>query len=121
MGATSRVYICGNTLYADDITLLCPSVCGLNEMLKICKNIDGENNIILTVRKQCVLNLKVALFRGISIFDGVMLEWTDKVRHRGNFIDTTCSNYIDCIAKNLKHYSILDLTILIYMDSPLIV
>ena len=28
-----------------------------------------------------------------------MLEWTDKVRHLGNFIDTTCTDYIDCIVK----------------------
>ena len=28
-----------------------------------------------------------------------MLEWTDKVRHLGNFIDTTCTDYIDCITK----------------------
>ena len=27
-----------------------------------------------------------------------MLEWTDKLRHPGNCIDTTCSDYIDCIA-----------------------
>ena len=37
--------------------------------------------------------------RGICIFDGVKLEWTDKVCHLGNFIDTTCTDYIDCIVK----------------------
>ena len=28
-----------------------------------------------------------------------MLEWTDKVYHLGNYIATTCADYIDCIAK----------------------
>ena len=28
-----------------------------------------------------------------------MLEWTAKVGHIGNFIDPTCTDYIDCIAK----------------------
>ena len=33
------------------------------------------------------------------MFDGVKPEWTDKVRHLGNVIDTTCTDYIDCITK----------------------
>ena len=28
-----------------------------------------------------------------------MLEWTEKVRHLGNFIDTACTDYIHCIVK----------------------
>ena len=87
-------------VYADDITLLCPSVWGLTEMLKICNKYRLENNIILTVRKQFVLNLEVLLLRGnLHFFYGVWLKWTDKVRHLGNFIDTTCIDYIDCITK----------------------
>ena len=35
----------------------------------------------------------------LHFFDSVKLEWTDKVRHLGNFIDTTCTDYIDCIVK----------------------
>ena len=37
--------------------------------------------------------------RNLHFFDGVMLERTDKVRHLGNFMDNTCTDYIDCIAK----------------------
>ena len=44
----------GALSYADDITLLCPSVWGLNEMLTICNKYRLKNNIILTVRKQFV-------------------------------------------------------------------
>ena len=36
----------GALSYADDITLLCPSVWGLNEMLKICNKYRLDNNII---------------------------------------------------------------------------
>ena len=35
----------------------------------------------------------------LHFVDDVKLEWTDKVRHLGNFIDTTCSDYIDSIVK----------------------
>ena len=34
-----------------------------------------------------------------AFFEGVMLEWTDKVCHLGNIIYTTCTDYIYCIAK----------------------
>ena len=36
---------------ADDITLLCPSVWGLNEMLKIYNKYRLENNIIFNSKK----------------------------------------------------------------------
>ena len=54
----------GTLSYADDITILCPSVWWLNEMLKICNKYRLKNNIILTVRKQFVLNLEVLLLKG---------------------------------------------------------
>ena len=59
--------------YADVRTLLCTSVWGFNEMLKICDKYRFENNIIF-VRKQFVLNLEVLLLRGnLHVFDGVIL------------------------------------------------
>ena len=36
----------GALSYANDITLLCPSVWGLDEMLKICDKYRFENNTI---------------------------------------------------------------------------
>ena len=53
----------GALSYADDITLLCPSVWGLNEM-KFVINIDWKIISFLTVRKQFELNLEVLLLRG---------------------------------------------------------
>ena len=41
----------GALSYADDITLLCPSVWGLNEMLKICNKYILEKNIIFNSKK----------------------------------------------------------------------
>ena len=51
------------------------------------------------VRMVCI-KFGSTVIKGESVFsDGVKLEWTDKVRHLGNFIDTTCTDYIDCIVK----------------------
>ena len=98
-GCHMRVYA-GALSYADDITLLCPSVWGLNEMLKICNKYRLENNIIFNSKKTVCIKFGSTIIEGESaFFDGVKLEWTDKVRHLGNFIDTTCTDYIDCIVK----------------------
>ena len=37
--------------YADDLTLLCPSISGLNEMLKICEDYASDYNIIFNAKK----------------------------------------------------------------------
>ena len=107
MGAISQVYMREHVLsYADDITLLCPSVWGLNEMLNICNKYRLENNIIFNSKKTFCIKFGSTIIEGESTFvDGVMLEWTDKVRHLGNFVDTTCTDYIDCISK--KSYYIV--------------
>ena len=38
-------------------------------------------------------------FTSICILETNKKRWTDKVRHLGNFIDTTCTDYIDCLTK----------------------
>ena len=42
----------GALLYPDDIKLVCPSVWGLNEMLKICNKYRSEITLFLTARKR---------------------------------------------------------------------
>ena len=79
----------GALSYADDITLLCPSVWGLNEMLKICNQYRLEYNIIFNSKKTVCIKFGSTVIEGESaFFDGVKLEWTDKVRYLGNVIDT---------------------------------
>ena len=46
---------------ADDITLSCPSIWGLDNMLKICERFSVETVFYLTKRELFVLNLEVRL------------------------------------------------------------
>ena len=48
-----RVYI-GALSYADEITILSPSIGGLNEMLKICHTFAEKNSIIFNSKKASV-------------------------------------------------------------------
>ena len=50
------VYI-GALSYADDITILSPSIGGLNEMLKICHIFAEKNSILFKVLEKCTKNL----------------------------------------------------------------
>ena len=69
-------------------------------MLKICNKYRWENNIIFNSKKTVCIKFGSTIIEGeSSFFDGIMLEWTDKVRHLGNFNDTACTDYIDCIVK----------------------
>ena len=44
----------GALSYADDITLLCPSIRGLNEMMYICCEYAEEYNIVSNIKKKLV-------------------------------------------------------------------
>ena len=69
----------GALLYADDITLLCPSVWGLNETLKICNKYRLKNNVIFNSMKTVCIKFGSTVIEGESaFFDGVMLEWRIK-------------------------------------------
>ena len=58
----------GALSYADDITLLCPSVWGLNEMLKICNKYRLEYNIIFNTKKTVCIKFGSTVNKGESAF-----------------------------------------------------
>ena len=58
----------GALSYADDITLLCPSVWGLNEMLKIFNKYRFGNNIIFNSNKTVCIKLGSTVIEGESAF-----------------------------------------------------
>ena len=53
----------GALSYADDITIMCPSIGGLNEMLKICHSFAQSNSIIFNNKKTDCISLKGKLLK----------------------------------------------------------
>ena len=43
--------------YADDLILLCPSVVGLNKMIKICEDYANEHDILFNEKRVSILSL----------------------------------------------------------------
>ena len=110
--------------YADDITLICTSIWGLNTILKIYNTFSKNNSILFNKKKTTCIRFGDLIKKCEKAFlDGSDLVWKDNVRHLGNFVDSTCSDDFDCNAKKslfiayfnkiMANYSSLQPTILI--------
>ena len=76
----------GALSYADDITLSCPSVHGLNKMMNICSDFATNNFITFNAKKTICIKYgeSVRLTKHV-ILDGNVISWHTGVRHLGNF------------------------------------
>ena len=88
----------GALSYANDITLLCPSICGINKMIDICCEYAKVYDI--KFKTVCIKYVdKVQLFEHV-VMNGHTIEWADNVRHLGNFVDIALSDSLDCRYKH---------------------
>ena len=80
----------GGSGFADDLTLLNPSVNGMREMVKICDEFGDEYSVAYNPTKTvCVLFSKKKKKKTPDIsLNGVKLKWVDSVKHLGNYIDS---------------------------------
>ena len=72
--------------YADDITLSCQSVYGLNKIMNICS--DFATNNFITFNAQKTICIKYGEYVGLTehvILDDNVISWHTGVRHLGNF------------------------------------
>ena len=82
--------------YADDITLIFPSICGINNMIDICCEYAKEYDITFNPTKTVCIKYgdEVELNEHV-VMNGNIIEWADNVRHLGNFVDATLSDSVD--------------------------
>ena len=93
------VYI-GALSYTDDITILSPSIGGLNEMLKICHIFAEKNSILFNSKKTVCIKFGGNVVRNKEAYlNSHPLLWKDKVRHLGNIIDKNGNEVYDCTFK----------------------
>ena len=87
----------GAPSYADDITLICPSICGINNKIDICCEYAKEYDITYNPTKTLGIKYvdKVELNEYV-VMNGNIIEWADNVRHLGNFVVVTLSDSVDC-------------------------
>ena len=87
----------GALSWADEITIMCPRIGGLNKMLKICHNFAQSNSIIFNNKKSvCIKFGREIVKNNKAVLDTHVLKWMDKVKHLGNFINKDCNEISDC-------------------------
>ena len=85
----------GALSYADDITLTCPSVHGLNKMMNMCSDFVTNNFITFNAKKtKCIKYGESVRLSEHVILDGNVISWHTGVRHLGNFFNYYYYYYI---------------------------
>ena len=88
----SNTYM-GALSYADDITLISPSLYGLNRMLDICNKFAIDNFIIFNSKKTICIKYGEDVRVSEQVFmNGRLLSWHSEVRHLGNFFNNRLCN-----------------------------
>ena len=78
----------GALSYADDITLSCPSVYGLNKIMNICSDFATNNFMTFNAQKTiCIKYRESVRLTEHVILDGKVISWHTGVRHLGNFLN----------------------------------
>ena len=87
----------GALSYADDITLVSPSIRGLNKMLKICEIFSVKFDITFNCKKSFCIKFGDPINTYEQVFlNSTKIRWVDQIRHLGNYIDLKMNDEIDC-------------------------
>ena len=86
--------------YADDITLICSSLRGMNCMLKICSNFAQNFSLTFSSNKSmCIKFGESVNDREKIMLNDLQIAWDNDVRHLGNYINKSLSDKLDCQQK----------------------
>ena len=76
--------------YADDFVILCPSLKGLQRMLDLCSEYGDEYNVSYNAKKTVCMVFELYKRRRYEhyniVLHGTILQWSDSVKHLGNYI-----------------------------------
>ena len=82
--------------YADDLTLLSPSVNALSKMVGICEEYAKEYDIVFNCKKTVGIQFGNRCNNCVIKLNGNEIKWQRSVKHLGNIIDQKLSDVEDC-------------------------
>ena len=100
LGCRIGNFYVGALSYADDITLLCPSIRGLNKMLDICNSFADMYDIKFIDKKS--LGIKFGCQQVISevlYLSKSRIEWVSSVKQLSNYVNSDMTDKTDCDMK----------------------
>ena len=79
--------------YADDLTLLCPSLRELDYMLDICAAFAEEYNVPFNTNKTMCIKLGSQIYPYDKVYlSSDLIQWVDKVKYLGNTVQGNLSD-----------------------------
>ena len=88
--------------YADDLTLLCPSISGLKEMLKICEDYASHYNISFSAKLMHFGRNKINIKNMISMANRCTIDYMEQCVHLGTIIHSDITHkHIDSAVNDL--------------------
>ena len=101
VGCNIGKHFIGALAYADDVTLLCPSKQGLQEMINTCKEFGEEYCVKFNDKKTQCINFSQRKTDQITQLqlNGGVLAWESSVNHLGNTIDFRLNDSNDILKK----------------------
>ena len=77
----------GALSYADDLTLMCPSLYGLQQMLKICETFGSDFGVKYNPSKSVLMHIGKQNHQLPNVYlAGQSLQWVSVVKHLGNYV-----------------------------------
>ena len=100
----------GAFCYADDLTLLSPTIRGLQKMLNVCDAFANEYSVKFNARKTvCMCFSRKPTCRDINVLlSGEKLHWSNHVKHLGNTLSHNLSDEIDVQVKRGHFYGLVN-------------
>ena len=85
-------YYYGALSYADDLTLMCPSLYGLQQMLKICETFGTTFGVKYNPSKSMVMYIGRQNYQLPDLYlAGQPLKWVSMIKHLGNYVRSDLS------------------------------
>ena len=98
IGCTIGGKLIGALCYADDLTLLSPSINGLSSMICTCEAFANEYNVVFNQKKPVGIQFgrtSSYTINGVTL-NGCLIGWCTKVKHLGNVVNSRLTDNDDC-------------------------
>ena len=113
-GCRMGTRFCGALAYADDLTLISPSIKGLQSMIRACEEFGVEYDIVFNSAKTVCIMFGPNIVTPSIFMSGVQLVWKSKVKHLGNMLNSKLNDIIhkrgclyQCVNKVIALFSSL--------------
>ena len=100
----------GAFCYADDLTLLSPTIRGLQKMLNVCDDFANEYSVKFNAKNTvCMCFSRNPTCRDIDVLlSGEKLHWSNHVKHLGNTLSHNLNDEIDVQVKRGHFYGFVN-------------